>query len=67
MAIALNLSHPFEECIKAGGETFFMTEGSTIQVRHNESGSIVNILNETVPAGVKWEISVNVHIIEEKV
>jgi len=49
---------------KAGGEIFTLSAGKQLQVRDNESGSVVNRLNETVPAGKAWTVTIDITIAE---
>lgn len=50
-----------------GDETFPVPAGRRVQVRHNNSGEIVNVLDETVPAGKTWSVTVFVTIEETDV
>jgi len=47
-----------------GGETFTLSAGKQIQIRDNETGSIVNRLALTVPAGKAWSVTIDISIAE---
>jgi hypothetical protein len=49
------------------GETFVLSAGSKMQIRDNETGEIVNRLNETVPDDKQWSVSISLSIIETSV
>lgn len=64
MAISLITTHPAGLVVKSGGDSFVLTTGKRIQLRHNESGTPVDFLDETVPNGKEWEVSINIHVRE---
>ena len=64
MAITLINTFPEDTIILSGGETFELSAGKRTQIRHNESGEIVDILDGVVPEGKKWAVSVSLHIVE---
>ena len=45
-------------------ETAALTAGTRFQIRDNETGSIVNRLDEVVPSGKVWTLTVAIHVIE---
>jgi len=49
------------------GEEFQLSAGTRMQLRDNETGEIVNRLDEIVPAGKVWNVSVYVSVIETDV
>ena len=62
MAIELIATHPEGLITMAGGDSFVLSAGSRLQVRHNEDGEMTNILNEKVPNGRSWKVNIRVKI-----
>ena len=62
MTITLLTTHPEGLLRRSGGETFTLSAGKRLQIRHNESGEIVDVLDETVPSGKEWEVSISVQV-----
>lgn len=47
-----------------GNDDFTLSAGKRIQIRDNESGSIVNRLDVEVPAGKSWEVHIHMTVKE---
>ena len=67
MAIILEITHSPSLLRYAGGEQFTLTEGQRLQVRHNGSGEVVDILDETTDIGEEWEYSVSILLVKKTV
>ena len=67
MAITLELTHSPALVRKAGGDSFSLSAGKRFQVRHNESGEVVDILDETTDIGEEWEYSVSILLVKKTV
>ena len=64
MTIEMVETSSYGEAIMNGSATLDLSAGKTIQIRQNESGSIANELDEKVPAGKKWTVTIGVRIAE---
>ena len=49
---------------KYGADSIQLSAGKRIQVRHGVTGDITEMLDEEVPEGKSWLVSVQVNIIE---
>jgi len=47
-----------------GNDVFVLTSGTRLQIRDNETGEIVERLDEVVPSGKSWEIHLHITITE---
>lgn len=63
MAIALVTEERAARTAKNGSETFVVQAGKNVTVAYYDPG-IVRVLNENVPAGKVWTVTVGVYIIE---
>jgi len=64
MAITLEMTHSPSLLRYAGGDRFTLTEGQRLQVRHNGSGEVVDILDETTDIGEEWEYNISIVLVK---
>lgn len=65
MAITLNQAYPSDTVIKSGSDSFDMTQGKRVQIRYqDDDGNIVNLLDESVPVGKVWQVTISVSVRE---
>jgi len=64
MAITLEMTHSPSLLRYSGGGRFTLTEGQRLQVRHNGSGEVVDILDETTDIGEEWEYNISIVLVK---
>lgn len=52
--------YPTGTIVMSGGETFEVTAGKNLKIETSPEG--LTYLNETVPSGKKWIVSISIHI-----
>ena len=60
--ITLEITHPEGLVRKSGGESFVVTAGKSLKIETSPRGD--DIMDEEVPDGKKWDVSVSVQVTE---
>ena len=60
--IELRITHPEGLIKKSGGESFSVSAGKSLKIETSPQGD--DIMNEEVPDGKKWDVSVSIQVTE---
>ena len=60
--IELRITHPEGLVRKSGGESFVVTAGKRVKIKTSPRGD--DIMDEGVPDGKKWDVSVSIQVTE---
>ena len=55
--------HP-AHIIKQGADIYTVAAGKRLQIRYQDGDGMVVVVDEKVPAGKTWEVSLSIHIKE---
>ncbi len=64
MSIDLDTVRESGDKVMSAADVYILSAGSRTQLRDNETGEVIDRMDETVPDGKVWTVNVSIQIIE---